>query len=427
MPPLPDSNPKSSENTAHECVSNQTVLMLTLFPERGNGSAALISTLIPELEKVGYRIATIFVDTDNATTSSSTNATLVRDDLLVFQSHPKSRSGTRFVECDQRSISTLLEELAETARDIVASRSVSILHVHHGWIGVIVAKRILDEFGVPYLVQFHGTEIQTLTEFAAATGWKGEIFSQIVEGLRASGKILCASEAQKTIIDQFFEKIGVETNAEVLTGGYVTSTFYYRKRDAPTLHGEKMCLFAGRLVQEKGISDLLDAFAAISGTSRAKLVICGDGVLAPEVNSFADHMGSSVEFRGFVEDRDALAELYNDAKVVCIPSMDEAFGLVAIEALACGAPLVAYSVGALPGIFLNYREGLAGLLVEKSDVDALSAALKQILDNGEVEKFRILRATRTSELYSIQKTAIELSRIYKNICSPVLAKYLQGY
>jgi glycosyltransferase involved in cell wall biosynthesis len=401
--------------------------MLTLFPERGNGSAALISTLIPELEKVGYRIATIFVDTDNTTTSPSTNATLVRDDLLVFQSHPKSRSGTRFVECDQRSISTLIEELVETARDIVASKSVSILHVHHGWIGVIVAKRILDEFGVPYLVHFHGTEIDTLAEFAAATDWKGEIFSQIVEGLRASGKILCASEVQKTIIDQLCKTIGVETTVEVLTGGCDTSTFYYRKRDKPRSPDDRTCLFAGRLVPEKGVSDLLDAFAAISGTSRAKLVICGDGVLAPEVISFSDQMGPSVEFRGFVEDRVALAEMYNNATVVCMPSMDEAFGLVAIEALACGTPLVAYSVGALPSIFSSYRGELAGLLVEKSGVDALTIALKQFLDDGEEEELRILRAARTSELFSIKSTAIELSRIYKNICPPVLAKYLQGY
>lgn len=415
MPPLPDSNPKASEHTARARVSNQTVLMLTLFPERGNGSASLISDLVPELEKLDHRTTTIFVDTDNTETSSSTNATLVRDDLLVFQSHPKSKSGTRFVECDQHSISTLIEELAETARDIVASKGVSILHVHHGWIGVIVAKRILDEFGVPYLVQFHGTEIDTLAEFAAATDWKGEIFSQIVEGLRASAKILCASEAQKTIIDQLFEMIGVETNAEVLTGGYVTSTFYYRKRDAPRLPDENVCLFAGRLVQEKGILDLLDAFAAIPDTSGAKLVICGDGVLAPEVNSFCDQMAPSVEFRGFVEDRDALAELYNNAKVVCIPSMNEAFGLVAIEALACGAPLVAYSVGALPGIFSSYREGEAGLLVEKSDVDALTIALKQFLDDGEEEEHRMLRAARTSELFSIKRTAVELSRIYKSI------------
>lgn len=427
MPPLPDSNPKSSEHTAHECVSNQTVLMLTLFPERGNGSASLNSDLVPELEKLGHRVESIFVDTNDAATSSSTKATLVRDDLLVFQSHPKSRSGTRFVECDPRSISTLIEELVETARGIVASSRVSILHVHHGWIGVIVAKRILDEFGVPYLVHFHGTEIQTLTEFAAATGWRGEVFSQIVEGLRASGKILCASEAQKTIIDQLCKTIGVETTVEVLTGGCDTSTFYYRKRDKPRSPDDRTCLFAGRLVPEKGVSDLLDAFAAISGTSRAKLVICGDGVLAPEVNSFSDHMGSSVEFRGFVADRDALAKLYNNAKVVCMPSMNEAFGLVAIEALACGAPLVAYSVGALPSIFSSYREGLVGALVEKSDVDTLSVALKQFLDDGDDEELRILRAARTSELFSIKKTAIELSRIYKNICSPVLAKYLQGY
>lgn len=427
MPPLPDSNPKSSEHTAHERVSNQTVLMLTLFPERGNGSASLISDLVPELEKLGHRTAAIFVDTDNTATSSSTNATLVRDDLLVFQSHPKSRSGTRFVECDQRSISTLIEELAETARDIVASRSVSILHVHHGWIGVIVAKRILDEFGVPYLVHFHGTEIDTLAEFAAATDWKGEIFSQIVEGLRASGKILCASEVQKTIIDQLCKTIGVETNVEVLTGGCDTSTFFYRKRDTSTLPDEKMCLFVGRLVQQKGVLDLLDAFAAISDTSRAKLVICGDGVLAPEVNSFSDQMGPSVEFRGFVEDRVALAEMYNNATVVCMPSMNEAFGLVAIEALACGVPLVGYSVGALPSIFSAFREGLAGVLVEKSDVEALSVALKRFLDDREDEELRILRAERASELFSITRTAIELSRIYKNICSPALAKHPQGY
>ncbi|MDU8945951.1 glycosyltransferase family 4 protein [Ovoidimarina sediminis] len=395
---------------------NQTILMLTLFPQRGNGSASLIADLVPELEGQGYRTANIFIDTEEPKTSSAMHGTLIREDILVFQSHPKSSSGVRFVDCDRHTLESLVDELAELTKKVVVSNGVSLLHVHHGWIGVIVAKRILDEFGIPFIVHFHGTEIETLAQFASAKDWKTEIISKIGDGLRASTKVLCASEEQKTEVNQILELVGARKRAEILYGGVNLSNFFHQVRANTGARTVKSCLFVGRLTPEKGVLDLLEAFTLVQETRNAHLIICGDGALRSEVEYFADQMGAAVSFRGFVADRAKLAALYNEASVVCMPSINEAFGLVAVEALACGAPVVAYSVGALPGIFEKFPKGLAGELIEKHDVIAMSDALKRILDNERNEKERIVRSTICARLYSIRQAARDLCQIYSRDC-----------
>ena len=93
MPPLPDSIPKSSEHTAHECASNPTVLMLTLFPEQGNGSATLISDLVPELEKLGHRTTAIFVDTSNTESKMIINKNKGAG-VVCFQQLYRQRDGS---------------------------------------------------------------------------------------------------------------------------------------------------------------------------------------------------------------------------------------------------------------------------------------------------------------------------------------------
>jgi glycosyltransferase involved in cell wall biosynthesis len=124
-------------------------------------------------------------------------------------------------------------------------------------------------------------------------------------------------------------------------------------------------LFTGTLEPRKGIDDLLDVWSSLPAP-RPPLVLCGDA-------GWRVRVPDGVEVTGYV-DRERLRELYRRARLFVYPSRYEGFGIPPLEAMACGAPVVATRTGAIP----EYAEG-AALLVEPGDRDALRAALVRAL------------------------------------------------
>ena len=123
-------------------------------------------------------------------------------------------------------------------------------------------------------------------------------------------------------------------------------------------------LFAGRLSEEKGIEDLLEAAQGL------RLVVAGDGPLR----------GKVPDALGFVP-RDELARLYDRAAVVVCPSRREGFGLTCAEAMAHGRPVVASAVGGLTELV---EHGVTGLLVPPRDPVALRAAVDRLLADSDL-------------------------------------------
>ncbi len=131
-------------------------------------------------------------------------------------------------------------------------------------------------------------------------------------------------------------------------------------------------LFAGRLVNEKGIELLLDAWAK-SDAGEATLVIAGDGPLRDLVQNAAAN-SPNIRFAGLLERADLDAE-YRRARIVVVPSVwPEPFGLVAIEGLAYGRPTIVTDMGGLPELV----DDGAGVVVEPRS-DALAAAITSLL------------------------------------------------
>jgi glycosyltransferase involved in cell wall biosynthesis len=145
-----------------------------------------------------------------------------------------------------------------------------------------------------------------------------------------------------------------------------------RERDLP----ERYSLFVGRLVEAKGISDLLAAHALL-GPSAPELLVAGEGPLRDSVAR-----APRVRLLGF-QDTSSLIELYALAERLVVPSRDEPWGVVVNEALACGTPVVASdAVGAAEDLI---RDGVEGLVVPAGDVHALSEALSAQLPRVEPE------------------------------------------
>ncbi|MFD4994019.1 glycosyltransferase [Cellulosimicrobium cellulans] len=151
--------------------------------------------------------------------------------------------------------------------------------------------------------------------------------------------------------------------------------------------------YAGRLARHKGVDVLL---AAVAGDDRLDLVVAGDGPDRVALEEAARPLGDRVRFVGALEG-DALVAFYRSLDALAVPSREtpgwvEQFGRVAVEAMACGVPVVASRTGALPDVV-----GGAGLLVTPDDPAALRAALGRLRDDGGLaDRLRAAGAERAA-------------------------------
>ncbi len=138
-------------------------------------------------------------------------------------------------------------------------------------------------------------------------------------------------------------------------------------------------LFVGRLASNKGLLRLVEAFAPLARSdATSTLVLVGeDGGMGAAVDRTVHDLGLDGRVRrlGHLVDEAALAAAYREARVAVLPSDYEAFGLVLLEALAQGTPVIASRVGGIPEIV---EDGRSGLLVPPGDVGALAAALARL-------------------------------------------------
>ena len=154
-----------------------------------------------------------------------------------------------------------------------------------------------------------------------------------------------------------------------------------------TVKSQHEILFVGRLDKIKGVTYLIQAMEKID----AKLVIVGDGVLRSELEEQAKTFGDKVHFMGAVE-HSKLAEIYSEADVFVAPSITmengatEGFGLVFIEAMAAGIPVIGTKTGGIKDIIID---GETGYFVKGKDSDAIAERVNFLLENPE-ESMRIV-------------------------------------
>jgi glycosyltransferase involved in cell wall biosynthesis len=140
-------------------------------------------------------------------------------------------------------------------------------------------------------------------------------------------------------------------------------------------------VFAGRIVHQKGVSVLIRAARHVDG----EFVICGDGRQLEAMRKLAQRTGvqERVSFKGWLSS-EQLADEFANASVVAVPSLwPEPFGLVGIEALAAGRPVIASATG---GIEDWLDDGISGLCVTPGDVEELALALNELLADTERQR-----------------------------------------
>lgn len=167
---------------------------------------------------------------------------------------------------------------------------------------------------------------------------------------------------------------------------------------ATRLGGKPVVGSVARLSREKGIDILLKAFAEIQRViPKAHLLIVGGGNQRADLQALADQLGTneSITWTGQLSWEEAMRCL-GRMDVVVVPSRYEGFGLTAVEAMACGRPVVASRVDGLMEVI---RDGVNGCLVTAEDASAFAAALTNLLNNEERRKTMGLSARRHVEEY----------------------------
>lgn len=181
--------------------------------------------------------------------------------------------------------------------------------------------------------------------------------------------------------------------------------------------------FAGRLVPEKGVSVLLQAFArAKAQVPEAQLLIAGQGVEEPTLRTLAEELGvaTSINWLGHLP-RNDMEQYFDSAWVQVVPSLwAEPFGNVTTEAMMRGTAVIASTVGAQPEIV---SDGETGFLVMPNDVDALAAALLRLLFNPALaEQMGQMGRRRALTHFSENRRTEHFLEIYQQLCAKYQCK-----
>jgi glycosyltransferase involved in cell wall biosynthesis len=258
-----------------------------------------------------------------------------------------------------------------------------VLHVHW-WVpgGFAIWPGVARQ--VPVVLTSHGTDVFLLDRFPVARPIARAIFRSARQVTVISSPLLPRVEALGVPSDRI-TILPMPLSAERFAGGYTGV------RDPTRL------LFVGRLVERKGAEYALRALAALRKAGRqVRLTICGEGPERGRLEALARELGvaDASEFTGALP-HDAVAELYRTSAVLVMPAVtdwkgeQEGFGMVLVEAMASGLPVVSTQSGGIADVI---RDGRSGLLVAERDPTALADAVARLLDDPHLAESLITAA-----------------------------------
>ena len=263
------------------------------------------------------------------------------------------------------------------------ARSYDLIHSHY-WLSGLVGERLKAAWKVPHVTMFHtlGEIKNRASLFENEPDLRIEAEARIIAGVE---RVICATEQEKALIRQLYA--ADPNKISVIPLGVDLERFRPLEKAAARaelgLADERIVLFVGRLEPLKGVDILINAAALLeSDVDCSVLIVGGDAASGSQVarlRGLARERGieQRIAFTGAV-DHDKLPLYYNAADVCVVPSHYESFGLVAVEAMASGVPVVASRVGGLMG---TVKDGETGYLVSWLCPEPFAERIELLLDN----------------------------------------------
>ena len=272
----------------------------------------------------------------------------------------------------------------------------ALVHAHWWFPGGLMGNWVSGLGGIPLITTMHGTDVR----LAMTNGLARSLLRRVLKHSRAVTTVSSWLASQ-------VKTMAPESNPIVSPMPVATHLF----TPGGTRYARRL-LFVGRLNAQKGIALLLDAMAAMR--QPAELDVVGDGTdrdaLVAQTNRLG--LGARVQWHGALP-QPKLLEFYRAATAVVVPSREEGFGLVAVEAQLCETPVVAFASG---GLVDTIEDGATGYLVPPGDAASLAAALDRVVSSES--RHEIGKAGRQSALARFAPDSV--ARRYRKLYDSVL-------
>lgn len=303
--------------------------------------------------------------------------------------------------------------------DVVRYEKLDLLHVHYAIphaASAIMARDILAGRGIktPVVTTLHGTDITIVGNDPS--------FAPVVEySIAQSDGVTAVSEYLRR---ETLERFDVPREIEVIPNFIDTERFRRLNKDhfrqALCPNAEKVLVHVSNFRPVKRATDVVHVLHNIrrEGTA-AMLLLVGDGPDRVPAEHLARELGvyDSVRFLGKQE---PVEEILSIADVFLMPSGSETFGLAALEAMACGVPVVSSNIGGLPELI---EDGVSGFLCPLGDIEALTAATRRLLDDEELHDRMSLAAFRRAVDHFDQDIIVpRYEAFYERVAEGVLSQ-----
>lgn len=269
--------------------------------------------------------------------------------------------------------------LASKMAEVIKREKLDILHVHYAIphaVCAILAKQMADT-DVKIVTTLHGTDITVL-------GYDPSLNDLIKFGIEKSDIVTAVSNALSIQTEEV-----ILPDKDILTVYNFIDERVYQKTDSHHLREEygisetdKVCIHVSNFRSVKRVKDVVHAFDLIRSKVPSKLLLVGDGPEMTVVCRLVSELGLDKQVL-FLGKQDKLEELYSLSDLILLLSEKESFGLVLLEAMACGVPCIGTNIGGIPEVI---EDGKTGYTVELGDVEAVAEKAVGLLTNPALHK-----------------------------------------
>jgi D-inositol-3-phosphate glycosyltransferase len=411
-------------------LSYHTCPLATLGGKDTGGMNVYVRELTRQLGRMGVHV-------DVFTRSQDEHVPHVLHDLGYGNRVVHVPSGPE-VPLPKRQLVDHLPEFVSGIQEFAANKGLQYDLIHsHYWMSGIAAKDLKAAWGVPIVQMFHTLGLMKQRVARDPGEMEGEYRIQgEQEVLRIADRVVAATPAELAQLQWLYR--ADTSKVEIVPPGVDISHFYPIPQDeAKEFIGLQPCdqllLFVGRIEPLKGIDNLIEAIAilrrqgvyvslSVIGGDPDQVVVSHDGAetkRSVEFNMSEMKRLQEMRARYGMEDlvaflgrrsQDTLPYYYSAAEAVVVPSHYESFGMVALEAMACGTPVVASQVG---GLAYLVQDGETGYTVPADDPQALADALNRLLKDPEMRARMGLKAAEFAKEYAWSKIAARIIKIYE--------------
>ena len=293
--------------------------------------------------------------------------------------------------------------MAKAVLPLLAGKRFDLLHAHAGVPDGAAGRRIAGRMGIPYVVTSHGSDV------LRASRWSPAVHAELHDGFRDAAAVLFPSTRALARAEEV--GLPVERGA-VIWNGHRGDLFTPPAEISAREAGPLRVICVANLVPSKGVDLLLDALAAVDAPTTLHLV--GDGPERGPLLERARRLRVELRWESRL-DRAELADALRAADLFALPAGGESFGIVYLEAMACGLPVVA---PAGEGIADVVRHEVEGLLLPERNVASLAGAIDRLAADGPLrDRLAAAALARAGELDWSQH-ARELERAYLGAVEP---------